>query len=247
MPLEKFRQSFGNHPYRNVFFLMLGVVFFDAVFPNEGARGEFSDLAFAAIIAYALFETVRARKNGVLAVIFGIPAIGARVASSVLPDSNLWNGAVLIVTTVFIGFLLLNLLRDISQESRSTSDRIFGALCAYLFIGVLFALVYTHIEYRRPGSFAIPGVQTGENRLPESELMPVFTYYSFVTLTTLGYGDIQPVAEHARTLSWLEALIGQLFLAVMVAGFVAQHMTESAQRSFMEKRGLSPGDDEEDR
>ena len=71
--------------------------------------------------------------------------------------------------------------------------------------------------------------------------LPTFTYFSFVTMTTLGYGDITPVTENARTLAWLEALIGQLYLAVMVAGFVAVHISENMRKN----RGDPPSDGSE--
>jgi hypothetical protein len=65
-----------------------------------------------------------------------------------------------------------------------------------------------------------------ESAAPEAGLFPLFTYFSFVTLTTLGYGDITRVSDAASTLAWMEALIGQLFLAVLVAGFVADHISK---------------------
>jgi hypothetical protein len=226
--------SYREHPYRNIFLFLVGITLLDALVPNEFARGRFSDLSMAAILAAALWETMRSRRNAVAAVVIGLPAIGARLVSAFIPDSGLWNGSVLVVTTVFFGFLIWNLLHDLLWADRSTSERIFGALCAYVFIGILFALVYTHIEYRNPGSFAFPDHGLDQSEALESTLLPHFTYYSFVTLTTLGYGDIQPIAEPARTLSWMEALFGQLFLAVMVAGFVAQHMTERSKRSVVQ-------------
>jgi hypothetical protein len=137
---------------------------------------------------------------------------------------------------VFFAFLVWNLLHDLGRGDRPTSERIFGALCAYIFIGLLFALIYTHLEYRRPGTFTITNEAPVEQGSMESNLVPTFIYYSFVTLTTLGYGDVTPVAEHARTLAWLEALLGQLYLAVMVAGFVAVHISETMGK----KRGDPP-------
>ena len=98
-----------------------------------------------------------------------------------------------------------------------------------MFIGLLFAVIYAHMEYRQPGTFATSQAIFAEDVLSESNLFPLFTYFSFVTLTTLGYGDISPIAEHARTLVWFEALLGQLYLAVMVAGFVAVHISERMQ------------------
>jgi hypothetical protein len=223
--------SYRRYPYRNIFLMLMAIVLFDAIAPNEAARGQFSDLTMVAVLAAALWETVRSRRNAIAALVLGLPAIVCRLLSAWIPDSRPWNSAVLMLTTVFFLFLLWNLLHDLLGSERKTSEQIFGALCAYLFIGILFALVYTHIEYSRPGSFSIPDPGVIEETPVESTLMPTFTYYSFVTLTTLGYGDILPVSENARTLSWMEALLGQIFLAVMVAGFVAKHMTGSANRS----------------
>jgi hypothetical protein len=66
-----------------------------------------------------------------------------------------------------------------------------------------------------------------ETASEEASMVPLFTYYSFVTLTTLGYGDITPATDHARSLAWLEALIGQLYLAVMVATLVGIKVSEA--------------------
>lgn len=122
-----------------------------------------------------------------------------------------------------------------------TSEKIFGALCAYLFIGVTFALLYAHIEFRQPGvyAFSVPNQVALDSASSEVGLVPIFIYYSFVTLTTLGYGDITPLTDAARTLAWIEALLGQLYLAVMVAGFVAEHMSRRRRSG-----GGNPGSDE---
>jgi len=230
---------FRERPYRNIFVTLMVVILIDAVAPNAFARGRFSDLMLAVILFGALVETVRSRHNGLWALVLGLPAIGARLLAAFREDTVTQNTTVLAFTAVFFWFLIWNLLHDLNQGNRRTSERIFGALCAYIFIGILFALIFAHMQYRNPETFAtsqdaIAGEVTGE-----SDLMPIFTYYSFVTLTTLGYGDITPIAEHARTLAWFEALVGQLYLAVMVAGFVAVHISERMAK----KQGQPPPDD----
>jgi hypothetical protein len=192
-----------------------------------------------AILVVALTETVRSRNNAILALVFGVPAIAARLFGAFRPDTAAQNTATLTFSALFFLFLIWNLLHDLAKEERPTGERIFGALCAYLFIGICFALVYAHMEYRQPGTFSISNQGIGAAASEESSLVPVFTYYSFVTLTTLGYGDITPVTEHARTLAWLEALLGQIYLAVMVAGFVAVHISESMSKN----RGDPPPDE----
>ena len=62
-------------------------------------------------------------------------------------------------------------------------------------------------------------------------MMPVFTYFSFVTLTTLGYGDFVPLTEHTRSLAWIEAMLGQLYLAVLVGGLVGVYFAEAANQA----------------
>jgi len=231
-------EVYGEKPYRNIFIALLAAILIDALAPNAFARGRFADLMLAVVLVAALVETVRTRHNAILALILGLPAVALRITAAFTEDSTAINTTVVSVTALFMGFLIWNLLHDLSKGKRATSERIFGALCAYVFIGLLFALIYTHMEFRQPGTFATSQAIVADDALNESNLYPIFTYFSFVTLTTLGYGDVSPIAEHARTLAWFEALLGQLYLAVMVAGFVALHISENMNKG----RGDPPSD-----
>ncbi len=231
-------EAYRERPYRNIFFALLVVILVDALAPTAFARGRFSDLMVAAVLLAALVETVRSRHNTIWALVLGLPAVVVRVIAAFRPDTTAQNATVLGLSALFFAFLIWNLLHDLNTGGRSTSERIFGALCAYVFIGLLFALVFSHLEYREPGSFYIANDLLAEQASEESSQLNVFTYFSFVTMTTLGYGDVTPISEHARTLAWLEALLGQLYLAVMVAGFVAMHISESMRKN----RGDPPSD-----
>jgi len=153
-----------------------------------------------------------------------------------------WNNVVLVSTALFIGFLIWNLLRYLLVGDRSSSERVYGALCGYLFIGLFFSLLFTHMEFRSPGSFLLRGGAISGAAESEAALLPTFTYYSFVTLTTLGYGDITPATTYARTLAWLEAVIGQLYLAVMVATLVGIRVSEGLRADG----GRTGGGEDED-
>lgn len=227
MTISSMIHSIREKPYQNIFVALLVVILFDALAPNALARGLFADLMVAALLTAALLETVRSRHNAIWAAILGVPAIGVRFLAAFTDDSVMKNSTILALTAVFVAFLVWNLLHDLARGDRPTSERVFGALCAYVFIGLLFALVFAHLEFRNPGSFAMSNPGLTASASSEATLVPTFVYFSFVTMTTLGYGDITPVTEHARTLAWLEALIGQLYLAVMVAGFVAVHISKS--------------------
>ena len=94
------------------------------------------------------------------------------------------------------------------------SNRIVGAVCVYLLMGLIWALLYLLIAQTIPGAF------TGLEQLNWYENFSAVAYYSFVTLTTLGYGDITPVAPLARFLAYMEAVAGVFYMAILVASLI---------------------------
>jgi hypothetical protein len=96
------------------------------------------------------------------------------------------------------------------------SERLSAALSAYLLAGHCFGIAYFEVEQLRPGSFAIGGTATQPAQLD----LQTAIYFSFVTLATLGYGDISPLRPTARGIAISEAILGQLYLAVLVARLV---------------------------
>ena len=123
----------------------------------------------------------------------------------------------LALTAVLIFFLLTCLITvyDVLFGGVIDINRLVGAACIYLLSGALWGIVYFLLSVVSPASFV--GI-TGETW---SEQLNEFTYHSFVTLTTLGYGDITPAA---RTLGYLEAVLGQMYLTVLVAALVGIHI-----------------------
>jgi len=97
-----------------------------------------------------------------------------------------------------------------------------GAVFGYFFIGLMWGFVFSVLESLQPGSFRVGGGQAAE--------LNKFMYYSFVTQTTLGYGDITPVTPPARSLSLLEAVIGQFYQAVLIARLVGLHIAQSFEK-----------------
>jgi hypothetical protein len=244
MSLQDVLSSVRERPYRNVFIAIIGALAVDAVAPRIANRTAISEMTVIIILAAALIEVVRARRRALLLPVIGASAIMARVVAIFRGDTAVLNSAVISLTELLFVILIWHLLHDVLSGKRSTGERVYGALCAYLFIGMLFALLFAHMEFRVPGSFHLAGEPISALPVGESATMPIFTYYSFVTLVTLGYGDIVPVTEHARSVAWLEALIGQLYLAVMVATLVGLKVSEAYEGSRRTSR--SSADDGRD-
>lgn len=112
-------------------------------------------------------------------------------------------------------------LSRVLQHRRVTRETIFGALCAYVLIGLLFAFLYLAVSDLRDGPFF---VQPGTH--PDSE----YLYFSFVTLTTLGFGDLSPAVGLPQALTVFEALAGSIFLVVLVARLVTLWVRQDEAR-----------------
>jgi hypothetical protein len=131
---------------------------------------------------------------------------------------------------VFLAYTVALILRYIFAVEKVTFQVICAALCVYLLLGLMWSQVYSLIDVVEPGSFAFSHVGEGKRQAmhfgTENTMYPV--YYSFVTLTTLGYGDIVPLTPAARMFAVVEAIVGQLYLAVLVARLVGLHITTRA-------------------
>jgi hypothetical protein len=135
--------------------------------------------------------------------------------------------AVLISYMAFVGFSTWTVIYAVLRSERVSTDTILGAVCGYLLIALFFSLVFGLIERLQPGSFLIEELAAAAGR-PGSpqlhELRPLI-YYSFITLTTVGYGDIRPISQIARSYAALEGVIGQIYLTVLIARLVGIYVS----------------------
>ncbi len=141
-----------------------------------------------------------------------------------------WLGILfLLLATAFLAFTAVVVLRQALGGTTVTADTIAGAVCAYLLLGVIWALVFSLLELAHPGSFLIAGQPFGVSPAARRAMVPEFLYLSLVTLSTLGYGDILPATPPARMLAAIEAVIGQLYLAVLIARLVGIQASRSGR------------------
>jgi Ion channel len=131
---------------------------------------------------------------------------------------------------LLLGLFSVSILANVLRADKITADKIYGAICVYLLVGYAWAFGYAIIEELQPGSFSGPAAT---NPVDYITLVMQMRYFSFITLTTVGYGDIVPQSPAARTFATLEAVVGQVYLAVLVARLVGLHIVDanSAQSS----------------
>ena len=124
---------------------------------------------------------------------------------------------------LFLGYVFGVIVWRVLRDRVVTFDTVAGAACAYFLLGLLWGDLFLLVERWRPGSFAIP---TGWLVGPGRDLRAALMYFSFSTLTTLGYGDIHPTDPAAGGLCAAEALIGQLYVAIMIARMVGLYTSQ---------------------
>jgi len=156
----------------------------------------------------------------------------------------------------FLGFAASEILRRLARQDRVTADTVLGGISVYLLIGCVFFYVFNTLELIRPGSF-LEGGRRLKPPVNVNHLLirrPELIYYSFVTLTTVGFGDIVPVHPVARVLTVLEALLGQIYLVtyltLIVGNFSSQRSASRIERAMaamptpdlgVERRGAEDG------
>lgn len=135
------------------------------------------------------------------------------------------------IAILFFLFTFIAIIAYILKGGKVTRDRLAASICAYLILGAVFSDAYSLMEVIDPGS--VLSGNEGAASLSEDFNMDrvvknekIMAYFSYVTLTTLGYGDILPQTPAARSFAMLEALVGQLFIAVMIASLVGMHIAQ---------------------
>ena len=129
------------------------------------------------------------------------------------------------ITALWMTSVIIIVVRELFRRQDVTTNTILGAIVAYLLIAIAFAAVFEIIELCEPGSFFGISAAATSHQL-NSDLI----YFSLVSLTTMGYGDIVPVSSLARPLAALEGVFGGLYLAVMIARLVGMHVASGIDR-----------------
>ncbi len=177
---------------------------------------------FLTAIVISMAYTISRKKGYLIAgVLLAIVTLAALWSQYFFPNKSI-AAIGMIAGALFIGGVIIGMLRFVIKSTEVNREIIYAAILLYLMAALMWAFVYTFLELVDPASF---NIDLGR---PEGHLL-VFQYYSFVTITTLGYGDITPVTEVAKAFSVLEAVVGQLYLVVAVAWLVGMYVSKKSK------------------
>jgi hypothetical protein len=193
--------------------LLLFTYMFDTAMPSTLPAEAVSRLLYIVVFAGTLIAArlpTPIRRLGLVTVLIVWPIltiVSLATGSGLIEILNLCMVAVILVASLCITFVAL------SGDRAGGHDAIFGAIFGYFLIALAFAMLYVQLERAQPGSFELP-----ESGSHEASLV----YFSLVTITTLGYGDITPVSKLARVLTGIEAASGTMYVAVFIAMIIGR-------------------------
>ena len=192
-------------------------------------------LLFTGVLVAAAYSVIGDRRVLLMAMVLLLPTLATVWLEHFQHDSHLVFYLDHLTTILFLSFISYRFLLFIVRARRVTTNIIVASMCLYLMLAFIWAAIYANINLFYGGAFRFPDADVYTSLAPEDQVMGVFTYYSFVTLSTLGYGDIIPVHKVAQAWAAVQAMIGQFYIAIIMARLVSLHVT-SGHRSGEQSR-----------
>ncbi len=225
------RLGLSRHNWPGRFTVLLGAILLllvtQPLFSRHAFAQTFATATISLVLLSALYAFRTSKTYFTIALILMVPSVGSRLVLQFTANPAL-EIAGAISSCLFLTVTVFALVSRLFTVTRVTFDIISAAICAYLLIGVAWAYAFAVVELRHPGSFSAALFQrSAANMAPLLASLHTFIYFSFVCLTTTGFGDILPVSEGARSLAVMEAVFGQLYMAILIARLVGLEIAQS--------------------
>jgi voltage-gated potassium channel len=186
-------------------------------------------LLLSLIFISGIFNTTDNKTVKSISLVLGSAAVISNFIAIILPLTPLVI-IYIALSVLFIAVCSFSVINTVVANANVTMQTLRGVICAYFMIGFFFAFLFLLVEYVSPGSFRLHDVQ-GQYLL-HTRYLAQFMYFSFVTLATIGYGEIVALKDFAQTVTILEGIIGQFYIAIIVARLVAVYSFFCEQRKI---------------
>ena len=187
----------------------------------EGTKYGYLILNIASTIVFisGVYAAGRNKRSVLILILLGLPWF---LSEWVFTESS----ETIFASVLFFLYITGTIINHILHSEKVSTDTLYGAVCVYLLLGLLWASIYSFLEHLSPGIIFVTNNSDVIGTLTANELI----YYSYTTLTTLGYGDVTSFTPEGRIISVLEAIVGQLFLAFLVARLIAIYTLHAGRR-----------------
>ena len=214
--------------FRNRFLLLLVFLFLMVIIgpilrQSLGAiLGDYTENFLFVLVFLTCLRSISSRRGLFLTVLaIGAVCVALTVCNVFLRLDSI-DVALFSVDALFVALICVGILWHILLQKRVDADTIMGGVCVYILLGMMWAFLYPILEYLDPGSF-VSASGAEDFRHPDAVFTSLW-YFSYTTLTTMGYGDIVPVTEMSRGLAVVEAVVGQMYVIVFIARLLGLHV-----------------------
>lgn len=211
--------------------LLLSIALMFLVVPLLHANQGLLDTAIGVFGLVVLLSCLRAitasRRFFIIMLVLSLINVGAGSTELIsTSETDTFKTVVLVFRLVYYLLVFGSIMGHVLDNSPVTGDKIAGSISAYILLGIVWGVVYSLFFHLQPESFILPeGLKT-------ESIMGIWSiYFSFTTLTTLGYGDITPQLPAVQSYAVMEAACGQIFLAVIIARLVALQIVHSGDKT----------------
>jgi len=220
------------HRFAVLFVLLFCVLLIPPYFENSIWVAELWHGLFTLVLLWSLYTVAGSRKVLFLAIFLLVPTIGSTWLGGEADSQRHLAYIDNITNILYFGLICFFLARFIFTTRRVTQEVIFAAMCFYMILAVLWAAIYTNLELFYGNAFVFQGQFAAEAGIDFENVFRTMIYYSFVTLSTLGYGDVIPDHRVAQNWAAMEAMIGQFYIAIVMARLVSIYTVEKEEESL---------------
>ena len=222
---------FFRHRFGILFVLLICVLLIPPYFQAAAWIDTLWSSLFTCVLLWALYSIAGTQRVMLLAALVLIPTLAS---TWLIEDSQQKSLAYIdnITNIIYFGLICFYLSKYILTSNRATLEVIFAAMCLYIMLAVLWAAIYTNLELYYVGAFSFNGQFSTEAGIDSTKLFRQMIYFSFVTISTLGYGDVLPLHRVAQNWAAVETMIGQFYIAIILARLVSLHTVEGGRRNL---------------
>lgn len=188
----------------------------------------FSRTLLTAILLACLYLVAHSRRDLTIGIVLAIPAM----VTNWLPGDLIGITSQMLIYALFkiafLVYIIFKILNYLVRARRVNSEVISAAICLYMIIGLTWMFIYFSIVSIDPNAINLSADPAYTDRQTASVLINELLYFSYVTQTTLGYGDLSPVTGIARAFAMVQALVGQIYIAVVVARLVGLEIVHAS-------------------
>lgn len=223
MTIQEKKQSIEGHGFRNLLFFLLLYIVGSPFLERNPSLAVLAHVSLSVALFAAVYAVNKQKQQRSIAVALLLPLLMLYWLGLYDIISFTRFGAHLLFA-VYYGLLIYSFISQIRNARRVSTNVLYATFSLYLIIGLFWGSLYTLLYQLSPGAYSGVLLEDAQNA------SHIFNYFSFVTLTTLGYGDITPQSPGAASLCQMEAIMGQFFTAVVVAWLMGMFVSERRNR-----------------